>query len=199
MIRDLALFSLWLGPKVKPTTHYFYMSVLKRWSLFLNGRDPSPETVDAFLANLSSRGKDGSCHSVLTILRKYLSEWKHIEFDGRELYNKYCRKYRKAHMYRDYLERWRADKIRIRIGGRWVWMSISERRTRPEKCELCSRPTKRLVYHHWDNDNPAKGLWICSRCHWVAEAIEAVSKQDKLVNSYIAMKELVEEEFSTAG
>lgn len=41
------------------------------------------------------------------------------------------------------------------------------------KCELCSKETKRLVYHHWKIENKmAYGLWICSRCHWLAEGCE---------------------------
>lgn len=47
------------------------------------------------------------------------------------------------------------------------------------KCEICNRVMvidkphgRHLNYHHWDHDNLNKGMWICNRCHRVAEGIE---------------------------
>ena len=31
---------------------------------------------------------------------------------------------------------------------------------------------KIIVYHHWDNDNLLKGIWVCNKCHMVANALE---------------------------
>ena len=43
------------------------------------------------------------------------------------------------------------------------------KRFRPNKCEICNKEKNRLDYHHWDNDFPALGLWLCTRCHRSAE------------------------------
>ena len=45
-------------------------------------------------------------------------------------------------------------------------------------CEICgSRKGKRgqkihLAYHHWDDNNLSKGLWVCGPCHSMAHLIE---------------------------
>lgn len=56
-----------------------------------------------------------------------------------------------------------------------------------QKCELCNRKKKRLGYHHWDNNQPELGMWICVRCHHVAEALEDLGKN--LVKKYFKLKE----------
>jgi hypothetical protein len=33
------------------------------------------------------------------------------------------------------------------------------------KCEICNKISKRLSYHHWDNDNCSLGIWVCHACH----------------------------------
>lgn len=35
---------------------------------------------------------------------------------------------------------------------------------KPFLCILCSRRSH-LIYHHWEDDKPDIGLWICNRCH----------------------------------
>ena len=42
-------------------------------------------------------------------------------------------------------------------------------------CELCNNYVKRTVYHHWDDEHPGRGMWICLKCHNKAEAIEDVA------------------------
>jgi uncharacterized CHY-type Zn-finger protein len=39
-------------------------------------------------------------------------------------------------------------------------------------CELCYKKRKTLVYHHWDNSNFNKGMWICTPCHVLAGKYE---------------------------
>jgi hypothetical protein len=39
-------------------------------------------------------------------------------------------------------------------------------------CELCNKQNIFLGYHHWDDDNPACGLWLCNHCHQFAEGID---------------------------
>lgn len=39
-------------------------------------------------------------------------------------------------------------------------------------CELCGNVMKRLHWHHWDNEHPEFGLWLCFLCHDTVEANE---------------------------
>ena len=41
-----------------------------------------------------------------------------------------------------------------------------------DSCELCGRTIKKPHYHHWDDNNLSKGIWICPRCHRMVEACE---------------------------
>lgn len=49
-------------------------------------------------------------------------------------------------------------------------------------CELCGKAAKLLSYHHWDDEAPEFGLWLCTICHKIAEAVDAgiVSKYSQL-------------------
>ncbi len=57
-------------------------------------------------------------------------------------------------------------------------------------CEICSRVVKRLVYHHWDDEHPYKGLWVCMRCHMMAECADDGIYSIK----YLELKELIDDE-----
>ena len=47
------------------------------------------------------------------------------------------------------------------------------KRTRPNDiCELCNKEFSRLDYHHWDDNNPKYGLWLCHRCHLLAGDVD---------------------------
>lgn len=39
-------------------------------------------------------------------------------------------------------------------------------------CELCGKGNRRLLYHHWDEKDLNKGMWICLHCHYKAEWAE---------------------------
>lgn len=55
-------------------------------------------------------------------------------------------------------------------------------------CEICGRQwidnTKRFDYHHWDNELPSMGLYLCARCHAFAEGVDS-----GLVDLYTEAKE----------
>jgi len=56
------------------------------------------------------------------------------------------------------------------------------------KCELCSREcNNKLKYHHWDDTNLNKGIWICHVCHSFAERVD-----DGVVDIYFRKKDMVE-------
>jgi hypothetical protein len=53
------------------------------------------------------------------------------------------------------------------------------------KCELCGvTVSKYLRYHHWDDSNPSVGVWLCTRCHNIAEAIDKIIENPLLLNQY---------------
>ena len=56
-------------------------------------------------------------------------------------------------------------------GGREV-VRIAGKRPRPDHCEMCDATPKRLVYHHWNDDDYSLGLWVCQGCHNVAHTWE---------------------------
>ena len=32
-------------------------------------------------------------------------------------------------------------------------------------CEICDKAARKLSYHHWDNNIPSQGIWVCHACH----------------------------------
>ena len=58
-------------------------------------------------------------------------------------------------------------------------------------CELCGRThtnkgvVARIVYHHWDDGNLNKGIWVCTGCHFLVEKLD---NEFSLVSKYFSMK-----------
>ena len=46
------------------------------------------------------------------------------------------------------------------------------KRSRPNNCEVCGKAVKRLNYHHWDDEKPEYGIWVCLPCHHMVEGID---------------------------
>lgn len=70
-----------------------------------------------------------------------------------------------------------------------------EKRKRPEICEICNDPVKRLHYHHWDDKKPNNGIWCCVRCHFLIEYYEKIKikeNKDKIIR-YEYLKKSIEE------
>jgi len=44
---------------------------------------------------------------------------------------------------------------------------VGNKRSYPDdsRCEYCGKKHYRLEYHHWDDSNISKGLWVCRWCH----------------------------------
>ena len=63
----------------------------------------------------------------------------------------------------------RVGKIRLPEGER--------KRHYTGECEVCGKvqdiESKLFDYHHWDDDMPAMGMYLCARCHKVAEGVES--------------------------
>ena len=56
-------------------------------------------------------------------------------------------------------------------GGFRGYLKVNGKRPYTSNCEICGKNTK-VVYHHWDDNDYSKGLWLCLRCHNVAEGVE---------------------------
>ncbi len=84
----------------------------------------------------------------------------------------------------------RKNKLTLHRDGKRVVVQV-RKRWRPEWCELCKEWSNRLDYHHWDDENPSLGLWLCTRCHRFAEAMD---RQDRelLMDRYLFLKSRVE-------
>lgn len=96
--------------------------------------------------------------------RKYLRKW----------YSRnpnYMRNYMREYMRTNYISHIRVPK----------------KRQRPESCEVCGRQPKRLAYHHWDDEHPEVGIWVCIFCHIIAETIDSAVLENR-VTKYNALK-----------
>lgn len=57
------------------------------------------------------------------------------------------------------------------------------KRPRTEVCELCGRNSRKLDYHHWNDSDFSKGLWLCHLCHAFAEGADK-----GMMNTYLQLK-----------
>ena len=50
---------------------------------------------------------------------------------------------------------------------------VCEKRKFNNECEMCGKPLeKNPRYHHWNDDKPELGIWVCAHCHFKCEIIE---------------------------
>ena len=100
--------------------------------------------------------------------KEYARKWRE---ENRERTIEYTRRHRQENPgeYNEYMRNYhRANIISTTIGR-----VRAKKRPRPDNvCEVCSKYTTRLEYHHWDTSHPSLGLWLCRRCHYMAEAID---------------------------
>lgn len=63
----------------------------------------------------------------------------------------------------------------------------------PGFCELCGRDLsgRHKGYHHWDDSMPAMGIWVCNKCHDIAEGVEK-----GIVDIYLKKKGTVEKAYA---
>ncbi len=72
---------------------------------------------------------------------------------------------------RDYIAK---NYVSTIVDGKHVFLKTPYKRPKPvlSECELCGRIFQTLGYHHWDDDNPSIGLWLCFSCHMFAERVD---------------------------
>ena len=108
--------------------------------------------TEFFKARSGKDGLDQRCKKCHIIMNK---EWRQNNRDQtRKIDRDYSRKHRIAH-----------------VGGT-IYNPIGKR-SYPlnECCELCGQKV-RLYYHHWDDLDFSKGMWICNKCHTAAHWLE---------------------------
>lgn len=44
-------------------------------------------------------------------------------------------------------------------------------------CKKLKYKYNRIVWHHWDDNHPEWGLWICWSCHWIMEQVEKMGDE----------------------
>jgi len=58
-------------------------------------------------------------------------------------------------------------------------------------CEICGKyQLKGLAYHHWNDNYPELGMWLCFFCHQIVEGVEKKSLKTilKLLKTYLILK-----------
>jgi len=75
---------------------------------------------------------------------------------------------------------------RLCINGKSIKV---RKRPRPDGiCELCGREANKLDYHHWDDEHPEQGVWVCYKCHWLCECIDHGEDIIRLKQVYLNLK-----------
>lgn len=62
----------------------------------------------------------------------------------------------------------------------WIITTIDNKRIRirvkkrdyPGACELCGKKPRFPGWHHWDDNHPKFGIWVCHTCHQWAEGVD---------------------------
>lgn len=81
----------------------------------------------------------------------------------------------------------------VKVNGVWVpvWLDAPNKRPRPSCCELCGVPFKpnNYAYHHWDDSDPSKGIWVCKTDHIIVNTLDKIPD---FANRYFKLKEKME-------
>lgn len=81
--------------------------------------------------------------------------------------------------------------------GKKINLKVKKRPRPDDTCELCEGHSERLNYHHWDNGNYLRGVWVCPVCHYFIHGIEAGCIEKGLHLKYIRLKGRIENEAET--
>ena len=85
--------------------------------------------------------------------------------------------------------------LRYKRNGKSFDISGVNKRPYPAdiKCECCryTWPNIRLTYHHNDDANILKGVWVCFHCHMMIEKIIKNPHMLKVFNKYTKMNRIL--------
>lgn len=94
----------------------------------------------------------------------------------------YNRRYHQAHG-----EEFKARQRQTRIGSKGRVLTGLHKRPHTLICEICGHLFKMTGYHHWDDNNPSKGVWICNPCHKIVEMVDAGEIMSR-IRRYVLLK-----------
>lgn len=57
-----------------------------------------------------------------------------------------------------------------------------------QKCELCHKVKKLLTYHHWNDKDLRKGIWVCNREHLYITGYEYTKLHKTFIKKYLKLK-----------
>ena len=106
------------------------------------------------------------------------------------------REWRKTHKknIKKHMRKWRQH-VTITTDGR-VIKGRKRRRPIDGICELCGRECdkekKQLAYHHWDDENMLKGVWVCAKCHVFIEKSSPIEELERRIMELEKNKEKLE-------
>jgi len=78
------------------------------------------------------------------------------------------------------------------------------KRQHPEQCELCGKNKNKegkqlkLDYHHWIPAAPQIGVWLCNKCHVLAEFLDH-GNFVSLFNQYTYLKAYAKDQYHEKG
>ena len=117
--------------------------------------------------------------------------------NNRDKVLEYKRKYRQGHK-----KSLRKTRLSTTINGKPVVLTGLNKREYLGYCEMCGKSSEytdeykgkgfRLNYHHWDDNNPSKGIWVCALCHYFVEALERRLSPQR----YYDLKKMVEKHYN---
>jgi hypothetical protein len=88
----------------------------------------------------------------------------------------------------------RETKLGISVNGHHHLFTV-QKRERPDHCELCNESCEILDWHHWDPNNLNKGIWVCKKCHPLAEYLDGYEDKEYLErfkDKYLSFKSNIE-------
>lgn len=179
MLVDLEAFGKNLASRGVPQgTYRTYMSVLRQWSCFLNGKLPTRMTARDFIDHKIAQGRTNSTVYCYVVILEGYFDWRGdpVDLGYPEIIQakiEYSREY------------YRKNYIGTDSKSKPIW--APNKRPRPDVCELCGAAGK-LDYHHWNEEDLSKGLWLCWKCHGLAEGTDAGASSDK----YLELRQQIE-------
>lgn len=121
--------------------------------------------------------------------------------DGKQTH-KWCRhcgrmlqvsKFYKGYNNYDGLQNWCKECYqKTHLVTREGWYNGLHKRPKPDCCELCGGKIY-LGYHHWDDANKSKGVYVChtNKCHNLAEVVDELDNGSLLPEKYSKLKQRI--------
>lgn len=128
------------------------------------------------------------------------AKWKQYNKDHREQRKAYNRRYWREHKERlqEYHKKYRQNHLQEKrdyyrnhvLASPKLPKRVYGLHKRPYfgHCEICGKSQTHPGYHHWNNENPSLGVWVCMKCHWIVESLDNPEFQ-RLAKIYLNMKE----------